>query len=155
MSYVMQAFPTAKPNQASLANLRKAPYCHWAFHHVRELIRSTEIQNDPLGVCELERGVFDTSNLGFDKAMLGTDCDAVVMLHEDKLVYESCCNGMTPHDPHILMSVSKSTLGLIEGTLVGLGELAEHCLCRCDSTRFAGYAGWLFLTKTIWPPMAP
>ena len=81
--------------------------------------------------------MFDTSNLGFDKAMLGTDCDAVVMLHEDKLVYESYRNGMTPHDRHILMSVSKSTLGLVEGTLVGLGELAENCLCRCVSTRFA------------------
>ena len=128
MSNVMQGFPPAKPNRASLANWRKAPYCHWAFHHVREIIPSAEIQNDPSSVWELERGMIDTSSLGLDDAMVETDCDAVVILHKDKLVHESYRNGMTSRDPHILMSVSKSILGLVAGTLVELGELAEDDL---------------------------
>ena len=101
MSNVMQGFPPAKPNRASLANWRKAPYCHWAFHHVREIIPSAEIQNDPSSVWELERGMIDTSSLGLDDAMVETDCDAVVILHKDKLVHESYRNGMTSRDPHL------------------------------------------------------
>ena len=34
---------------ATLANWRSAPYNRWAFQHVRELIPSAEIANDPLG----------------------------------------------------------------------------------------------------------
>ena len=128
MSEIMYGFPPAEPNQASLANWRKAPYCHWAFHHVREIIPSAEIPNDPTDVWELERGTIDTSSLGLDDAMVATDSDAVVVLHKDKLVHESYRNGMTSRDPHILMSVSKSLLGLVAGTLVERGELAEDDL---------------------------
>ena len=128
MSEIMYGFPPAEPNQASLANWRKAPYCHWAFHHVREIIPSAEIPNDPTDVWELERGTIDTSSLGLDDAMVATDSDAVVVLHKDKLVHESYRNGMTSQDPHILMSVSKSMLGLVAGTLVERGELAEDDL---------------------------
>ena len=143
MSDVMQGFPPAKPNRVSLANWRKAPYCHWAFHHVREIIPSAEIQNDPSGVWELERAMIDTSNLGLEDAMVETDCDAVVILHQDKLIHESYRNGMTSRDPHILMSVSKSMLGLVTGTLVEFGELAEDDLItkhvpEVTNTAYAG-----------------
>jgi CubicO group peptidase (beta-lactamase class C family) len=128
MSEVMQGFPPEEPNRASLANWRKAPYCHWAFHHVREIIPSAKISNDPIDVWELESGAIDTSSLGLDDAMVKTDSDAVVVLHKDKLVHETYRNGMTWQDPHILMSVSKSMLGLVAGTLVERGELAENDL---------------------------
>ena len=128
MSEVMQGFPPAEPNRASLANWRKAPYCHWAFHHVREIIPSAKIPNDSKDVWELESGTIDTSSLGLDDAMVKTDSDAVVVLHKDKLVHETYRNGMTWQDPHILMSVSKSMLGLVAGTLVERGELAENDL---------------------------
>ena len=128
MSEVMQGFPPEEPNRASLANWRKAPYCHWAFHHVREIIPSAKISNDPIDVWELESGAIDTSGLGLDDALVKTDSDAVVVLHKDKLVHETYRNGMTWQDPHILMSVSKSMLGLVAGTLVERGELAENDL---------------------------
>ena len=128
MSEVMQGFPPAEPNRASLANWREAPYCHWAFHHVREIIPSAKISNDPIDVWKLESGAIDTSSLGLDDAMVKTDSDAVVVLHKDKLVHETYRNGMTWQDPHILMSVSKSMLGLVAGTLVERGELAENDL---------------------------
>ena len=128
MSEVMQGFPPAEPNRASLANWRKAPYCHWAFHHVREIIPSAKISNDPTDVWELESGTIDTSSLDLDDVMVKTDSDAVVVLHKDKLVHETYRNGMTSRDPHILMSVSKSILGLVAGTLVERGELAENDL---------------------------
>ena len=143
MSEVMQGFPPEEPNRASLANWRKAPYCHWAFHHVREIIPSAKISNDPIDVWELESGAIDTSSLGLDDAMVKTDSDAVVVLHKDKLVHETYRNGMTWQDPHILMSVSKSMLGLVAGTLVERGELAENDLVTKHVPELANtaYAG--------------
>ena len=143
MSEVMQGFPPSEPNRVSLANWRKAPYCHWAFHHVREIIPSAEISNDPTDVWELKPNTMDTSSLGLDNAMVSTDCDAIVVLHKDKLVHESYRNGMTSRDPHILMSVSKSMLGLVAGTLIERGELAESDLItkhlpEIENTAYAG-----------------
>ena len=139
----MQGFPPSEPNRVSLANWRKAPYCHWAFHHVREIIPSADISNDPTDVWELKPDTMDTSSLGLDNAMVSTDCDAIVVLHKDKLVHESYRNGMTSRDPHILMSVSKSMLGLVAGTLVERGELAENDLItkhlpEIENTAYAG-----------------
>ena len=98
------------------------------FHHVREIIPSAEIKNDPIDIWELENGTLDLSDLGLDSTMVETDCDAIVILHKDKLVHETYRNGMTKRDPHILMSVSKSLLGLVAGSLVERGELAESDL---------------------------
>ena len=124
MSEIMKGFPPKVSAQVTLANWRKAPYCHWAFHHVRELVPSAEIQNDPMNVWELDSGTFDTSKIGLDEALIQTDTDALVIIHDSKLVYETYRNGMTSRDPHILMSVS-SMLGLIVGTLVERNELSE------------------------------
>ncbi|MDE1130597.1 MAG: serine hydrolase [Ascidiaceihabitans sp.] len=143
MSKVMQGFPPAEPDRASLANWRKAPYCQWAFHHVREIIPSTDIPNDPKDIWELEHDTIDTTSLDLEDTMVETDSDAVVILHKDKLIHESYRNGMTSRDPHILMSVSKSMLGLVAGTLIERGELNEDDLItkhlpELASTAYAG-----------------
>ncbi len=108
---------------ATLANWRTTPHAHWAFHHVRELIPTADIPNDPEGVWHLPNGELDLDNAALDDAMNGIACDALVVLHKGALVHESYSNGMEPYDPHILMSVSKSVLGLVAGTLVDAGEL--------------------------------
>lgn len=143
MSRVMQGFPPAEPKRASLANWRKAPYCHWAFHHVREIIPSAEILNNPADVWELERGTMDMSGLDLADAMIQTECDAVVILHKNKIIHESYRNGMTERDPHILMSVSKSMLGLVAGILFERGELAEDDLItkHVPEVTHTAYAG--------------
>ena len=143
MSRVMQGFPPAEPKRASLANWRKAPYCHWAFHHVREIIPSAEILNNPADVWELERGTMDMSGLDLADAMVQTECDAVVILHKNKIIHESYRNGMTERDPHILMSVSKSMLGLVAGILFERGELAEDDLItkHVPEVTHTAYAG--------------
>ncbi len=110
---------------------------------MREIIPSAEIPNDPTDVWKLVRGTIDTSSLDLDDAMVSTDCDAIVVLHKDKLVHESYRNGMTSRDRHILMSLSKSMLGLVAGTLVERGELAENDLItkhlpEIENTAYAG-----------------
>ena len=128
MSEVMQGFPSSQPNQVTLANWRTAPYCHWAFHHVREIVPSAEIQNNPVDVWLLKSSSFNTDKIDLDEAIIQTDTDALVILHNDEIVHETYRNGMTARDPHILMSVSKSMLGLVAGTLIERNEIKEDDL---------------------------
>ena len=53
MSEIMQGFPPKEEYTASLANWRRAPFCHWAFHHVREIIPTAEIKNDSKNIWNL------------------------------------------------------------------------------------------------------
>lgn len=115
--------------QATLANWRTAPFNRWGFQHVRELVPSADIANDPEGVSPLPAAREDLSALeiepGTDLARFleVTDTDALVVLRRGRIVFEHYANGMSAHTPHILMSVSKSMLGLLAGILSGRGAL--------------------------------
>lgn len=113
--------------RATLANWRSAPFNRWAFHHVRELVPSADIPNDRHKVRELGWQPADFGGLridpdsgeplNFDGFLLETGTDAIVILHRGRMILERYANGMTPETPHILMSVSKSMLGLLCGWL--------------------------------------
>ncbi|MBL8696769.1 MAG: serine hydrolase [Alphaproteobacteria bacterium] len=134
MTRLMDGFPPAPAGQVTLANWRTPPFNTWAFHHVRELIATADIPNDPAGVRalpvqaqDLERLVVagdDGRPMSFDAFLGHSHTDGIVVLHKGRIVFERYANGMTAHTPHILMSVSKSMLGLLAGTLVARGEFA-------------------------------
>ena len=125
MNAIMQGFPPMEADRAELKNWRNSPYNHWSFHHVREIVPSAEIAHDPDDVWRLGSGGPDLSGAGIEETMAAVEGDAVAVIHEGRLVGEYYRRGMGPRDPHILMSVSKSMLGLVAGTLVERGELAE------------------------------
>ncbi|HTM60069.1 MAG TPA: serine hydrolase [Burkholderiales bacterium] len=112
--------------QVTLANWRTAPFNRWGFQHVRELIPSADIPNDPRRVRELPaakrsidiRVEHDAGEpLTFERFLAETDTDGLVILHRGRVVTEHYANGLTPETPHILMSVSKSMMGLVFGSL--------------------------------------
>src|ERR671918_759298 len=109
--------------QVTLANWRNSPFNRWAFHHVRELIPSADIPNDPASVRALGPVQTDFQALridpdsgealGLQEFLRETDTDGMAVVHRGRLVFEHYANGMTEETPHILMSVSKSMLGLL------------------------------------------
>ena len=101
-------------DRATLANWRTEPHHRWAFHHVRELIPTAEIAHDPRGVRELPAA---PRELGLEEFFRQTDGDGMIVLQRGRVLFERYGNGMPPHAPHILMSVSKSMLGLLFGAL--------------------------------------
>ena len=126
-------FPPREDEQVTLANWRNAPFNRWAFHHVREVVASAEIANDPDNVAAPPEAPGDLSGLtvtddagktldlaGF---MAATDTDGLVILKSGRIIHESYGNGMGVGTPHILMSVTKSMLGLLVGILVERGVL--------------------------------
>ena len=101
-------------DNTTIANWRTSPHNRWAFHHVRELIPTAEIANDPDKVRDLPAAPRD---LGLDEFFTRTDSDGLMVLHRGRVLVERYGNGMPAHAPHILMSVSKSMLGLLFGEL--------------------------------------
>jgi CubicO group peptidase (beta-lactamase class C family) len=116
----MNRFPSPSADQVTLANWRTAPYSRWAFHHVREIVPSADIPNDPAKVMPLPEA---PQKLELDEFLEATDTDALVVLHRGRLVFERYANGMNAETPHILMSVTKSMLGLLTGVLAAQGLL--------------------------------
>ncbi|MEM9603332.1 MAG: serine hydrolase [Pseudomonadota bacterium] len=111
-----------------LGNWRQAPHCRWAFNHVREIVPAAPILRDR----RAKRPLRDTSTAldgirftGHSSATLTAAqwldqgaVDAVVALHGDRVVHEWYAAGQGPALPHILMSVSKSVLGLLAGAVL-------------------------------------
>src|SRR5688572_31859405 len=121
--------------QVTLANWRTAPFNRWAFHHVRELVPSADIPNDPAKIRPFALHETDFKDvridpdsgeaMGIEGFLRETDTDSMAIVHRGRLVFERYANGMTDETPHILMSVSKSMLGLLVKEL------------RLDDTRLA------------------
>jgi CubicO group peptidase (beta-lactamase class C family) len=108
--------------QVTLANWRTAPFSRWAFHHVRELVPSADIANDPARVRPLAPQPLDLP-LEFEGFLGATDTDAMAIVHR-WLVFERYVTAER-RTPHILMSVSKSMLGLL---VAEIGIDAEHAV---------------------------
>ena len=119
---IMQGFPPASDGQVTLGNWRTAPFNRWALHHVREVVPSVEIANDPENIWQLPVGDADLSGLGIEAALASTATDAMVVLHRGRIVFEHYANGMGRNTPHILMSVSKSVLGVVAAILSAQGR---------------------------------
>jgi CubicO group peptidase (beta-lactamase class C family) len=129
---LMKGFPPPAELQVTLANWRKPPFNKWAFQHVCEIIPSAAIPNDPENVRELPSAPQDFADFSFEDEngsrglasfLRATDTDSLIVMRGGKIAYELYGSGMQRQTPHILMSVSKSVLGLTVGILVERGEL--------------------------------
>lgn len=129
MSNLMRGFPPASEDQVTLANWREAPFSSWAFSHVREVIQTADIPNNPSDVWNLASDLQDLSGLAVDgelnlKGYLdATYTDGFLVIHKGNIIAEEYRNAAGPCKPHILMSVSKSMLGALAGILVDKGVL--------------------------------
>jgi CubicO group peptidase (beta-lactamase class C family) len=133
MTRLMQGFPPAPEAQVTLANWRTPPFNQWAFHHVREIVPSADIPHDPGRALEFPSDPVDMSALridadsgrhfSFEEFLEETSTDGFVIVNRGRIIFESYANGTTAETPHILMSVSKSLLGLMAGVLSARGDL--------------------------------
>jgi len=133
MARLMRGCLPAPEDQVSLANWREAPFNRWSFRHVCEIIPTADIAHDAHQARPLSVELVDTdkirirraegSVLSLDDFLMAASTDALVILHRGRIIVERYADGMTAETPHILMSVSKSVLGLLTGILVSEGIL--------------------------------
>lgn len=150
MNKLMDAFPATSAQQVTLANWRQAPFNQWAFQHVREIVASADIANDPDDLWRLPPVAVDLTGLAIDDGQGGrldldgflaaSQTDAFVVVQRGRVIAEHYANGMTAATPHILMSVSKSMLGLLAGILVARGTLDLDRRCEDYVPELAGSA---------------
>ncbi len=153
MPSMIDSFPPPSEAQVTLANWRVSPFNKWGFQHVREIVASADIPNDPDDSWRLPSANADLSTLAIDDGMGGriglndflarTQTDAFVVVHSGQVICEHYANGMGPATPHILMSVSKSMLGLLAGNLIAHGVIdpaapAEHYVPELRGSAFQG-----------------
>ena len=110
------------------SNWRSTPYSKWAFHHVREIVPTADIENKSGLVNNLSLDIQRFEDLNLELAMEETETDAIVIAQNNSILFEKYNNGMSEKSPHILFSVSKSILGLIVGALIGNKTLNESDL---------------------------
>jgi len=150
MHTLMNGFPPKETDQVTLANWRTPPFIRWAFHHVREIVPSADIANDPGSVWHLDEASIDLSHIRFpdvsgellslDEYRERSETDATIVLHKGRVVHEAYLNGMTSSSPHILMSVSKSVLGIVTGIAIAQGFLREDDKIETHVPEVAGTA---------------
>jgi len=149
---MMHEFPSGPEDQVTLANWRTSPFNQWAFQHVREIVPSADIANSPEQVMALPeqdcnfdnlRIGSDTGDIDFEDFLERSSTDGLVVLHKGQVVKQHYTNGMNESTPHILMSVSKSMLGLLAGILVDQDKLDVDALAttyvpEISATAYAG-----------------
>lgn len=124
---------------ASAENWQFPPYSRWAFSNVARLLPTVRIQR-PAHASAFALAPADLSALPVTRGgatrsvaelLTATVTDGFLVLHRGRLVYEQYAGALGPGSTHIIMSVSKSMLGDLVGTLVEAGVL--------DLARTAGH----------------
>jgi len=128
--------------QVTLANWRAPQANRWGFQHVRELIPTADIPNGERR-WDIPARPGDFSMPWFRDFLARTDTDGLAIVHRGRLVFERYANGLDARTPHILMSVSKSMLGLLAGVLHedGLLDVEREVTDYVPELRETAYRG--------------
>ena len=131
----MSGFPSDPGLRVTLLNWQDPPFNRWSFQHLRELIPTQRIPVGQGPVRPLARhhtmldpGAVTVHRVDERVSSLGdvldeTWTDAVVVVHDGRIVLERYYGAMTPQTVHLLMSVTKSVVGCVAGVLVDRGQL--------------------------------
>jgi len=131
--------PVAQPAEVDPSNITAAnwywgPANRWSWRNTRRIFPTDRVGRGDGPVAPLAREERDLSGVAFtdpitQKKMTvaqmldATYTDGFLVLFHGKIMAESYRNGLTPDQPHLLMSMSKSVMGTLAGILIGEGKL--------------------------------
>lgn len=149
---LMEGSPPPWEKLVTLANWQDAPFNRWGFLHVRELIPTANIARGDAPAYEFPReereiGAFRFEHEGesvtLSQMLDATFTDALIVVHDGKVIHESYTDGMLPETLHLLMSVSKSLTATLAGVLVGQGKVDPNTTVPeyLDELRGTGWEG--------------
>lgn len=138
--------------EVTLENWQTGPYVQWSFQHVDEVVPTAaiaasvtpvELPASPVDFKELPVTLSDGTKTNVNWVIDSTDTDGWAIARDGKLLAEHYPRGMQQGTRHLLMSVSKSLMGMLAGPLVAQGLLdvslpVEHYI---PSLVGAGYSG--------------
>ena len=115
-----------------LSNWRQSPQNHSAFHHLPSEIVTARIPGgkqpaaftrSPKSIDAFSLRLPNGSAIDLEQFLAATSTDAMVVLREGQLVYETYRNGMEPTSRHIAMSATKAVVGLLTEILAAEGMI--------------------------------
>jgi CubicO group peptidase (beta-lactamase class C family) len=134
----MQGFPPAPDVWVRFADPKSAqfPQLRWALNHYRELAPTKTVRraNTPKELPRADReaaldALSFTALTGetatWADAFQSIHTDGLCVLHKGRVVYERYFGACRPQQPHLVMSVTKSFVGLLAQMLVHEGRLDE------------------------------
>jgi CubicO group peptidase (beta-lactamase class C family) len=136
------AMMAARGNTAPEINAKNwywAPGNHWSYQHTSRIFPSANIYRGNGPIAKLEYALRDLDQISFTRPVTqqrmsiaqmypATDTDAFLVMKDGKIVTERYFNGMQPEDRHLLMSVSKSVIGVLAGIIIDQGKLDPNAL---------------------------
>ena len=146
---LMTGWPPPADKTVTLANYDQAPFQRWSFINMRELIPSALIPKSPV-TKPLRRNIRDLSDFRFahngaDHSLADildtTYVDAMMVIHNDEVIFEHFEQGVYPSTPHIAQSVTKSFVATLAGILIGRGEFDASKLVTDYLPELAGTSG--------------
>ncbi len=123
---------SGRPESLTLENFQVGPDNRWAFSHIREVLPTVNIRHDDHQVLPLVRSAAAVDD--FTLVMQGKAqpidaiaeqqyIDGLLILKDGKIVFEKYYGHLKPELPHLMMSVSKSVIGLLTGVLEEKGVI--------------------------------
>ncbi len=135
-----------------------APHHRYGFQHVSEFVRIAVVSRGSGPVRKLLQQPRDlegilvsgkfgrdagSSHISFSQALKLTHTDGICVLYDGQIVHEQYFHDMRPETLHLLMSCTKSYIGVLVGIvahegLIDLNTEIEHYLPQLAGTGFAG-----------------
>ena len=142
------------PSDVTLDNWQSATQLHWTFQHVADFLPTATISRGNGPVAKLPSTPVDLTDIPlYDRTnrrrttvgdvMAATATDGWIVLQHGKVLGEYYYGGMEADSSHLLMSVSKSLIGMVAGALTsehGLDVDAE-LPTYVPALAHSGYAG--------------
>lgn len=114
-------------------NWQEPPFNQWAFRHVDQFLPTSRIGRlgtpaQPFVVSERPISKLTVSRLAAGRdtvaeVLTDTETDAFLVLHHGVLIHETYADHMAADSEHLLMSVTKSFVGVVCGILAERGDL--------------------------------
>jgi CubicO group peptidase (beta-lactamase class C family) len=141
------------PFPVTLDNWQTAAQVGWTFCHIAEIFPTAPISRGSEPAAPLSRHITPLAEVPCRDAegdrttvgaiMKATETDGWMVVHDGRILAEEYAGAMEPATLHLLMSVSKSIVGILVGALVGEGAInVEDQLTRyVPELAESGYRG--------------
>ncbi|HEU5483362.1 MAG TPA: serine hydrolase [Microlunatus sp.] len=150
--------PARPPFPVTLDNWQSAGQLKWTFQHMAEIFPTVPISRGSAHAPGLPRIAYDPDALpvrtpdgetmSLHSVLASTDTDGWLVVHDHpswgpQVLAERYHDGMEPATLHLLMSVTKSVVGLTTGALVAQGVIATEAPVTqyVPELHESGYAG--------------
>ncbi|MGB0182038.1 MAG: serine hydrolase domain-containing protein [Candidatus Puniceispirillales bacterium] len=118
----------------------RPPWNRWSFQRIRNIMPTAVVRRGDANTNPLPRNEQDIEHVRFSRTkgisqtiaefLDDSYTDGFLVMADGHVIHESYYNGMEPHTPHLMQSVSKSITATVTGMMISRGQLDPHALVR-------------------------